>query len=183
MRPRTVLAGGALTASLALLVLPGLAGPSGPTPTSSEAAAFQSIVLGSRLVQPGDLVGSAPAAQRSSGSLDATTSFAEPAPDALGVPGRATVRQPTASSGFEWKPGRYTLTGTATFYDDGTTAMRLPAGTIVRICGAGGCVERVVSDYGPFGEGRVVDLHRADFFTICGCPSWSGTTTVTVHVY
>ena len=30
---------------------------------------------------------------------------------------------------------------------------------------------------------RVVDLYRPDFFAICGCPSWAGTTTVTVYVY
>ena len=42
-----------------------------------------------------------------------------------------------------------TLTGRATFYDNGTTAMRLPRGTVVVICGNGGCIERVVNDYGP----------------------------------
>ena len=47
------------------------------------------------------------------------------------------------------KPPRYTLTGFATFYDNGTTAMRLPRGTLVVICGGGGCIERVVNDYGP----------------------------------
>jgi hypothetical protein len=56
----------------------------------------------------------------------------------------------------------------------------------VVICGAGGCLERVITDYGPsaarFPE-RIVDLDRPDFFRICGCPSWSGTTSVTVSVY
>ena len=61
--------------------------------------------------------------------------------------------------------------------------MRLPAGTVVIICGGGGCIERVVSDYGPTAQDRVVDLYRPDFFEICGCPSWSGVTDVTVHVY
>ena len=27
--------------------------------------------------------------------------------------------------------------------------MRLPRGTVVVICGDGGCIERVVNDYGP----------------------------------
>ena len=31
--------------------------------------------------------------------------------------------------------------------------------------------------------GRIVDLYTPDFFAICGCPSWSGTTQVTVSVY
>ena len=81
------------------------------------------------------------------------------------------------------KPPRMTLTGGATFYDNGTTAMRLPRGTHVVICGGGGCIERVVNDYGPVKKSRVVDLYRPDFFAICGCPWFSGTTQVTVYVY
>jgi 3D (Asp-Asp-Asp) domain-containing protein len=61
--------------------------------------------------------------------------------------------------------------------------MRLPRGTVVIICGAGGCVERVVNDYGPTKPSRIVDLYVKDFFAICGCPSWSGVTNVTVYVY
>ena len=61
--------------------------------------------------------------------------------------------------------------------------MRLPRGTIVKICGPGGCIVRVVNDYGPQKKSRVVDLYRPDFFAICGCPSWAGTTQVTVYVY
>jgi len=62
--------------------------------------------------------------------------------------------------------------------------MRLPRGTTVIICGAGGCIERVVDDYGPIaGTNRIVDLYRPDFFRVCGCPSWSGVTNVTVSVY
>ena len=30
---------------------------------------------------------------------------------------------------------------------------------------------------------RIVDLYTPDFFDICGCPGWSGTTTVTISVY
>jgi hypothetical protein len=81
------------------------------------------------------------------------------------------------------KPPRYTLTGAATFYDHGATAMRLPRGTVVVICGRGGCIQRTVTDYGPMREDRIVDLYRPDFFAICGCASWSGTTMVTVSVY
>ena len=84
------------------------------------------------------------------------------------------------------EPPRYTLSGYASFYDNGTTAMRLPRGTVVRICGDGGCIVRTVNDYGPsasFRPVRIVDLYRPDFFAVCGCGSWSGTTTVTVAVY
>ena len=62
--------------------------------------------------------------------------------------------------------------------------MRLPRGTIIRICGDGGCIERTVTDYGPRpAQSRIVDMYRPDFFKICGCASVSGTTKVTVSVY
>ena len=61
--------------------------------------------------------------------------------------------------------------------------MRLPRGTLVRICGKGGCIQRTVTDYGPQKPSRVVDMYRPDFFKVCGCPSWSGTTKVTVSIY
>ena len=64
--------------------------------------------------------------------------------------------------------------------------MRLPRGTTVIVCGAGGCIERVINDYGPIydpSKNRIVDLYTPDFFAVCGCPSWSGTTWVTVSVY
>ena len=110
-------------------------------------------------------------------------------------PGRPTTDQPTVGASSVRKapkgalsaslPGaaKYTLSGGATFYDNGTTAMRLPRGTIVKICGNGGCIVRVVNDYGPQKKSRVVDLYRPDFFAICGCPSYAGTTQVKVYVY
>ena len=96
---------------------------------------------------------------------------------------RARMTQPGTAAGAAWKPPRYSISGLATFYDNGTTAMRLPAGTVVRICGPGGCIQRTVTDYGPQKPERVIDLDRPDFFRICGCPSWSGTVKVTVAVY
>ena len=62
--------------------------------------------------------------------------------------------------------------------------MRIPRGTVIVICGDGGCIERVVTDYGPSkAGGRIVDMYRPDFFKICGCGWWSGTTEVTIKVY
>jgi len=55
---------------------------------------------------------------------------------------------------------------------------------VIVICGAGGCIERIVNDYGPSkAGGRLIDMYRPDFFKICGCGWWSGTTEVTVRVY
>ncbi len=100
-----------------------------------------------------------------------------------GPEARAAVDQPDVGATEELKPPKYTLTGTATFYHAGYTAMRLPRGTVVVICGDGGCIERTITDYGPVSESRIVDLYVEDFFDICGCPSWSGLTEVTVSVY
>jgi hypothetical protein len=64
--------------------------------------------------------------------------------------------------------------------------MRLPRGTVVIVCGGGGCIERTINDYGPAvsaGHDRIVDLYTPDFFAICGCPWYAGTTRVTVSVY
>jgi hypothetical protein len=182
-----MVAGAALTAALALAALPGIVGSAGPSPaTALDPAAFQSVqvpafVTAVLAVEPLD------DALRSADRLDAGTILTEPgtAPVRV-VVGRARVLVPAPHSGTALKPPRYRLTGYATFYANGTTAMRLPRGTVVIVCGNGGCLERVISDYGPSasaGLGRIVDLYTPDFFAICGCPWWAGTTRVTVSVY
>ena len=86
----------------------------------------------------------------SAGSVSALSPFIEPgdAPE-TGPTRRVRVDQPEPGSHSSRKPPKYTLRGEATFYDAGTTAMRLPRGHVVIICGGGGCIERVVNDYGP----------------------------------
>jgi hypothetical protein len=123
------------------------------------------------------------AAQRAAGYLGDDTALVERGSAPSGPDAKPSVSQPSVSAGKDWKPGLYKLTGYASFYDNGTTAMRLPRGTVVRICGAGGCLLRVVNDYGPQKPERIVDMYRPDFFAICGCASYSGTTWVTVTVY
>lgn len=103
--------------------------------------------------------------------------------DAVALPGRAKVKLPSAQSDWAYKPPRYSLTGQATWYGNGTTAMRLPYGTIVVICGGGGCVERTVTDWGPQKTSRVVDMAPADFVRTCGCSLGTGIQNVTVRVY
>jgi hypothetical protein len=186
MRPSKIVAGAVLTAALALVALPGLAGSATPSPAVTPAGeAFQGIRLDATLAGSSvSTIGPLDDALRSAGWLDATATFSDPGKVGhVRRLGRATAVQPASSSASEWKPARYSLTGTATFYDNGTTAMRLPRGTIIRVCGAGGCLQRTVTDYGPVSTGRVIDLYRPDFFAICGCASWSGTTRVTVYVY
>lgn len=174
-----------ISTALALVSLPGLNGSRVPSAMEPVAAgAFQPYSIPARDSRSPIEIAGLDAAARSAGVVERSTTILEPGaePDA-GPSGRVSVDQPEGAAGSARKPPRYTLTGQATFYDHGTTAMRLPRGTIVIICGDAGCVERVVNDYGPQMESRIVDLYRPDFFRICGCPSWSGITTVTVHVY
>jgi hypothetical protein len=174
-----------LTAALALVALPGLAGsrvthPIEPIP----AGAFQQLQIPANDQRSTTPIGTLDDAHVSDGTLTAETAIVEPgtAPDP-GPTRRAAVDQRDAGAASVRKPPRYSLSGYATFYDNGTTAMRLPRGTVVVICGDGGCIERVVNDYGPQKKIRIVDLYRPDFFDICGCAWFSGTTWVTVHVY
>jgi hypothetical protein len=183
MRRRTVVAGAALIAALALAALPVPAGSHVPSQASDTAqAAFTSVVISADA--PAQRAGgAADPALVSAGAVSATDVFREPGRRPKVPKSRPAVSQPVSPSGKAWKEPRYTVTGTATFYHHGSTAMRLPAGTVVVICGDGGCIQRTITDYGPQSKSRIVDLYAPDFFAICGCPSWSGTTTVTVSVY
>jgi 3D (Asp-Asp-Asp) domain-containing protein len=182
MRRRTVVASAALIAALALAGLPAPAGSETPSTRDAASATFTAVVSSAG--------GSAPAARAtpdaalgSAGALSATAPFSEPGKRPKGPRTRPQVELPASSSGKEWKKPKYKITGEATFYNIGSTAMRLPYGTVVVVCGNGGCIQRTITDYGPTKTSRIIDLYMPDFFAICGCPSWSGTTTVTVSVY
>ena len=184
MRRRSVVAIAALIAAFALAGLPVPAGSTPPSTVRDPApGAFLNVTVPAMTAAPGP--GAAAAGVGSPGGrLDPTTALTEPGEGPAVPTSRPRVTQPVAAAGEGWKEASQVLHGEATFYDNGTTAMRLPRGTIVRICGDGGCIERVVNDYGPVARnGRIVDLDRSDFFRVCGCPSWSGTTRVTVAIY
>ena len=185
MRPNRLVVGSVLTAALTVAALPGLAGSWTPSPLEPvPAGAFQQLTIPADDTRSTASIGTLDAAHVSAGLIAPEAAIVEPIAAADGGPtSRSTFDQPDAGSASVRKPPRYTLTGQATFYDHGTTAMRLPRGTLVVICGGGGCIERVVNDYGPQKPSRVVDLYRPDFFDICGCPSFAGVTEVTVYVY
>jgi hypothetical protein len=185
VRPRWLVVGSVLSAALALVALPGLAGsrvPSASEPVPASAIQPYSV-LASGARSP-LTIAKLDHAFRSGDPVDAMTTFVEPGEDPRrGITERISLDQPEVVSTSERKPEKYKLTGKATFYDNGTTAMRLPKGTVVIVCGRGGCLERVVNDYGPRMPERIIDLYRPDFFEICGCPTWSGVVDVTVYVY
>jgi hypothetical protein len=183
MRRRSVVAAAALIAALALVGLPA---PAGSRTSSADRglqpAAFTSVII------PAD-AHALDATGLSGDALDGPTPdplapLVEPGEAPAAPSARPVVDQPSTARGQAWKAPKRTLKGFASFYDHGTTAMRLPRGTVIRICGAGGCIERTVTDYGPTQRsGRIIDMYRPDFFEICGCGSWSGTTKVTISIY
>lgn len=187
MRPSTTVARAALTAALALGALPGLVGSHEPSQDKPvDAALFGQVYLATTRDRQGTGPLLPDAAGQSAGALDAVDVFSELAPgEPLPPDDRAQPALRPVSAAWSWKPPRYSLTGYASFYDNGTTAMRdVPRGTTIVICGAGGCIQTVVSDYGPAkSTGRIIDMYRPDFFRICGCGWWSGTTSVTVRIY
>lgn len=186
MRPSRTVARAALTAALAIGALPGLVGSHEPSRDQPlDAAQFRQVFLATTRDSQSLGALDLDAAGRSDGALGLLDAFGEPAGDGAAAPGeRAQPGLRAASADWTWKAPSSTLSGSASFYDFGTTAMRLPRGTIIVICGAGGCIERVVSDYGPArSTGRIIDMYRPDFFKVCGCGWWSGTATVTVRIY
>ncbi len=178
------MASAALIAALVLVATPSIVGSRTPNrPPAIDAAAFRQVLPDATEGGTTLAVGPLDSTYRSEGSASVDGLYVQPG-TALKVPRRPIVGQPQQPATAAWKPPRYSITGYATFYDAGLTAMRLPRGTIIRVCGAGGCLERTVNDYGPANvKGRIIDLYRADFFKVCGCPSFSGTSKVTVHVY
>ncbi len=184
MRRRSVVATAALIAAFALAGLPA---PVGSRTSSSDwtvdPAALTLVNISAVDAPAQQAMGVLDPAQRSAGFLSSGTELVEAGPAPSVTATRPAVTQPVGSSGVAWKPPKYTMSGYASFYDNGTTAMRMPRGTVVRICGSGGCLERTVTDYGPVKAIRVVDMYRPDFFSVCGCSSWAGTTWVTVSIY
>jgi LysM repeat protein len=76
----------------------------------------------------------------------------------------------------------YSLTGIASWMNIDGLAARLAAGTLVRVCGAGGCIERRVTDWGPADTSRIVDLYSGDFTVVCGCSLSVGLASVRMDI-
>lgn len=184
MRLKTIVAGTALAVALALVAAPGFAGSRTPAPYEAiPAAAFQAL----ETTANGGSAESIPTLDPvfgAAGPLDHSFSFVDQGSAATPPVLKRSTNQPEPTARSVIKPSKYVLHGQATFYDAGYTAMRLPRGTVIRVCAKGGCLERTITDYGPVaGTGRIIDMYRPDFFKICGCASGSGVIDVTVYVY
>ena len=185
MRPSTV-ARAVLTVALAVGALPGLFGSDDPSrEPQMEAAAFRQVILATLGNRPVGASAGSTDSRVSEGALGPDSRFVEQGAAPRAAAARAVAALPKVAAAWDWKPPRYSLTGYASFYSYGTTAMTsVPRGTTIVICGAAGCLERIVNDYGPAAStGRIIDMYKPDFFAICGCGWWSGTTWVTVKVY
>ena len=178
--------GSVLTAALALAALPGLAGSRAPSAMEPvPAVAFQSLSVPASETSSALSIAGLDGGYVSAGFVQRAAPFIEPgdAPE-TGPTRRAGVDQPDPGSHSSRKPPKYTLRGEATFYDNGTTAMRLPRGTIVIICAAAAAASSGSSTTtARRSRPGSSTSYRPDFFEICGCPSWSGVVDVTVYVY
>jgi hypothetical protein len=77
---------------------------------------------------------------------------------------------------------RLSIRGTASWgYGWSGVVTRLPRGTAIRVCGALGCWSGRSVGYGPQAStGRIADLSRTVFASICGDPILLGLCHVTV---
>jgi hypothetical protein len=188
VRRKSVVASAVLIAVVAMAAAPGFVGSRAPGPIRPvDAAAFKPVQLAIPRASALPPVAPLDAAHDSASVMDTDELFAITGARAPRRPTtRARVAQPQPKPRSAIKPGKYQIRGYATWYDNGTTAMRLPRGTKIRVCGPAACVQRVVSDFGPTAghkPDRVVDLTPADFRHVCGCSLGAGTVKVTVSVY
>jgi hypothetical protein len=229
VRRQSLVASAVLTAALALVALPGVAGSQIRSPERPlTAEAFQSVRLpasagGSPVaVHPLDVWSSttgspAPtAAPIEPGIFDAPASrlpvtqplplallvqLEKPSPKNISRPAvvakaaakahkmtaKATAKAKKVAVKTKSKASKYRriLTGLASWYDNGTTAMRMPRGTRVKICGEAGCVTRTIRDWGParYLWQRIVDLTPGDFRRVTGKRLGAGLAKVTVYIY
>lgn len=207
VRRQSLVASVALTAALVTLVaLPGAAGSqtlSSVRPLTAEA--FQPVRLPASNDGSPQVIRPIDAAYESAGHVDVTATLIEPGTSNAPA-GRSTVKLPAPrlvtllpprakaapkprviplTSAPRKNSYRRSITGLASWYSNGTTAARLPYGTHVTICGARGCISRVVRDWGParyLGK-RIVDMTPGDFMRVTGRTLRAGLAKVTVYIH
>ena len=180
MRPSTLVVGLALTAALALVALPGLTGSRAPRPSEPvPVGALQPLPdsgSGSRHAIAGRRPRRVASSAEGAVPLDAT--FIEPgeAPKsgpttrAQGRPARRHAAIGPQAAEVQAHGHGHVLLGR----DDGDAPAAGHGRHHLRrrrLRRAGHQRLRPAQ-----GSDRIVDLYKPDFFDICGCPSWSGTT-------
>ena len=131
-------------------------------------AAHASQVSATRPTAAREFRGQPPAAETSTArrAVDALPSLAPASRPSLGVAASVTGTASTYGPGY-----------------DGYLALPAGPGIHVRICGAGGCIDRVSNDKGPVPSlHRVADLSVADFEYVSGLPWTRGLCRVSVEV-
>jgi len=125
-----------------------------------------------------------PTAARKPAPTTKATPVAKPSAKPVAKPAVKTVKPRTVARPAP-KAYKRVLSGLASWYDNGTTAMRLPRGTHIRICGAKSCVTTTVRDYGParYLSNRVVDMTPGDFVRVTGRALSAGLAPVKVYIY
>jgi hypothetical protein len=213
VRRQSLVAGVVLTAALVTLVaLPGAAGSqtlSSVRPLTADA--FQPVRLPASVDGSPQAIRPLDAAFESAGHLDGTAALIEPGnstapasrpavklpaaklitvvpPKPKVVPKAAPVARPDSAGRLTTAPKgafRRMITGLASWYNNGTTAMRLPYGTHVTICGARACITTIVRDWGParYLGTRIVDMTPADFTRVTGRNLRAGLAMVKVYIY
>jgi hypothetical protein len=124
----------------------------------------------------------------------APTSATQPAPVTSSGTGNEQGTQAPAAGSRTPAPRPYGAVGTPVIHGLASwvsaslgaryLAARVPRGTLLQVCGPLACMTRTVTDYGPSKRvfpGRVVDLSRADFVTVCGDPERLGVCPVDVQ--
>src|SRR4051794_37473076 len=125
MRRRSVVAIAALIAAFAMVGLPAPAGSTSPSiPVAPAPAAFSDVTIPADTLAPGaqGTFGEAPGG---GGRVATSTALREPGVAPSVPSSRPGVPLPATLSQEAWKAPSQVLTGLATFYDNGTTAMRL----------------------------------------------------------
>ena len=186
MRRRSVVATVALIATLALVGLPVPTGSRAISATRDlQPAAFTSVIIpadASALSAWGDFDD---ASEPAGSSATADQPYVEPGDAPTAPVARPKSDQPAAKAGEAWKEPKQKVSG---LRDASTTTARprcaCRAAPSSGSAATAAASSAPITDYGPTKRGgRIVDMYRPDFFKICGCGSWSGTTKVTVSIY
>ena len=183
-----IVIGGALAMAVWLLLAAQTVGVEAWHDSALPQGAFTAIRSAGPTDRPGGQRPHAQASEAPGYARQSETAVGLSAPKVVPALHQSSTRKevPAVRSSVKPSPSVASLAGTASTYGpgfDGYLALPAGRGIHVRICGAGGCIDRVSNDKGPVPSlHRVADLDVADFEKVCGCPWTMGLCRVTVEV-